>query len=872
MLRLFVKRCFVLPAISAACCYGGNGFAAEVSKPATLIKHTAIDGRVASAVVLKASEFPGGQVAHDHVILIDTSASQVGEHRQQSLAVLESLLKSLPAGDRVQLFAVDLSAEPLNNSFDDPQSSAVQASVDTLHSRVPLGATNLQGALNAALKAAEGNRSTDVTYIGDGMSTADLIELPELRELVTEFRQRRVPVHSFGVGPQLNLQLLGILAQQTGGYVSFDSQIDVERSSGTHSVAAANPRDKAAERGRLLAAALQTPVFFPTDLQVTPGGSSLLPNEPLPLRTDRETIYLSESVLPANTRLALVDSKSGESLEWKLAAPVEQRTATFLPLFAHQLSDQGGLTNSLAGMTLFQLAQSDFNEHVTDLVRRGQLALQQGQIPQATQLVQQAVQADPGNFEVKALVKAAGRLNVRPIKQTTTDAAPPEPAPDLEQRVAPNPKASLLDDQEHRIRVLTGKLRNEVSNAIESARRTADSDAALTGLKQVLGSVNSAIDISPEDRQRMQKQLQSEIQLQENQQEQNQQIRTRALERRAQLESQQRLAEQAMLDEERLENLIERVRSLMLEGKHGRDAAYGEAQEVADVAVNMRPGEGTSAAARFDSEAAQQLMRAYRLRARRDDQLLETLHLVELAHVPFPDEPPVRFPSAEVWQALTERRKQWKMVDLKSNSPNEKKIQQALTQSTEVAFTDTPLEEALDYLEDLHHIEIWVDKTALSDDGVNTDQPVTLVMKGITLRSALRLLLQPLGLTYIIEDEVMKITTQAKADEKTSTRVYPVGDLVIPIQPPMGGGMGMMGGMMGGGMGMMGGGMGGGMMGGGMGMMGGGMGMGSVPPESLEGSVPKDLPRHRKLGSAFIHVENSMAGTLQQMRPASASQ
>src|SRR4029077_16943352 len=88
-----------------------------------------------------------------------------------------------------------------------------------------------------------------------------------------------------------------------------------------------------------------------------------------------------------------------------------------------------------------------------------------------------------------------------------------------------------------------------------------------------------------------------------------------------------------------------------------------------------------------------------------------------------------------------------------------------------------------------------------------------------------------------IEDEVMKITTSAKAGEKLTTRVYPVGDLVIPITTPRGGmgGMGMMGGMGGGmGMGMMGGGMGmgGGMMGGmggGMGGMGmGGMGMGMM--------------------------------------------
>ncbi len=110
------------------------------------------------------------------------------------------------------------------------------------------------------------------------------------------------------------------------------------------------------------------------------------------------------------------------------------------------------------------------------------------------------------------------------------------------------------------------------------------------------------------------------------------------------------------------------------------------------------------------------------------------------------------------------------------------------------------------------------------------DQPINLKLSGASFRSVLKLLLEPLQLTYVIEDEVMKITTATKAADKLTTRVYPVGDLVIPIITPRGGrgGMGMRGGMGGGMMGGMGGGM--GMMGG-MGMgggMGGGMGMGMM--------------------------------------------
>ena len=110
-------------------------------------------------------------------------------------------------------------------------------------------------------------------------------------------------------------------------------------------------------------------------------------------------------------------------------------------------------------------------------------------------------------------------------------------------------------------------------------------------------------------------------------------------------------------------------------------------------------------------------------------------------------------------------------------SPVEQKILLALSEPTEVAFTDIPLEEALNYLKDLHGIEIWIDKGALSADGIATDHQVTLNISGITLRSALRLLLEPMLLSCVIEDEVLKITTQDAASKRFVTRTYPAGDL-----------------------------------------------------------------------------------------------
>ena len=245
------------------------------------------------------------------------------------------------------------------------------------------------------------------------------------------------------------------------------------------------------------------------------------------------------------------------------------------------------------------------------------------------------------------------------------------------------------------------------------------------------------------------------------------------------------------------------------------------------------------------------------LREARQKGFVNTLATVERAHIPFPDEPPIVYPAAEVWKELTQRRKErYSSVDLAKPGPQERKIAEELKKPTQLEFIETPLQDVIDYLKNYHGIEIQLDKKALDQANVGTDTPITKNLKGISLRSALRLMLKELDLTYVIQDEVLLITTPENADSRLITKVYPVADLVLPVSSMMSGmgggmgGMGMMGGMGGGMMGGMGGGMGG--MGGGMGGMGGGMGMFNVPPGvggmGGMGMPPGVLPRNIPAG------------------------
>jgi hypothetical protein len=111
--------------------------------------------------------------------------------------------------------------------------------------------------------------------------------------------------------------------------------------------------------------------------------------------------------------------------------------------------------------------------------------------------------------------------------------------------------------------------------------------------------------------------------------------------------------------------------------------------------------------------------------------------------------------------------------------PNEAKILAALDQKTELEFVDQPLSDVVDYLKQRHEIEIQLDTKALTDSGIGTDTPITKNVKGISLESALELMLRELDMTYVVCDEVMYLTTKSAAGNLLSTRTYPVADLVV---------------------------------------------------------------------------------------------
>ena len=88
-----------------------------------------------------------------------------------------------------------------------------------------------------------------------------------------------------------------------------------------------------------------------------------------------------------------------------------------------------------------------------------------------------------------------------------------------------------------------------------------------------------------------------------------------------------------------------------------------------------------------------------------------------------------------------------------------RRVADALKSPTQLEFVETPLSEVVDYLKDLHHIEVRIDRDALHAAGIEEDLSVTCNLKGISLQSALWRVLRELDLTYIVRGKVLWITT-----------------------------------------------------------------------------------------------------------------
>jgi hypothetical protein len=122
--------------------------------------------------------------------------------------------------------------------------------------------------------------------------------------------------------------------------------------------------------------------------------------------------------------------------------------------------------------------------------------------------------------------------------------------------------------------------------------------------------------------------------------------------------------------------------------------------------------------------------------------------------------------------------------DEKDDDSAEAQIIRTLAKPTTVEFLDLPLEDCITFIKEYHKLNIWIHKSAMADEGVALDQPMTLNLAAVSLESVLHLLFEPVQLDWVIQDEVLKVVPLSWANKHPETRTYDVHNLIAAGHKP----------------------------------------------------------------------------------------
>ncbi len=228
--------------------------------------------------------------------------------------------------------------------------------------------------------------------------------------------------------------------------------------------------------------------------------------------------------------------------------------------------------------------------------------------------------------------------------------------------------------------------------------------------------------------------------------------------------------------EEKLAMLIDECNKFMDEQE------YEKAEIDAKRAAELVPDNPVVAQLLWKTKFAHRVMDNNNLIARKEQAVIDTLGQVDESSVPFSDKNPMVYPDAKDWSKLSKNRAKFLADRRRHRTEREIEIEKKLETPVSLQFTKAPLGKVMDHLADLVGVNVHLDELGLTEEGVSSDTPVTINLRNdIMLKSALNLILQPLHLSYVVKDDVLKITSEQMHDNQVYTVTYNVADLVMPI-------------------------------------------------------------------------------------------
>jgi general secretion pathway protein D len=351
--------------------------------------------------------------------------------------------------------------------------------------------------------------------------------------------------------------------------------------------------------------------------------------------------------------------------------------------------------------------------------------------------------------------------------------APPAPG------AAPTPgrEPSALEAVDARQQLLRQQLFREITTEQDTAKRmiATDPKAALTRLQRLRDRVAES-ELDPPSRKQLLTVVDRNLNELEKFIEQNRSDIENNDRNRDVMDKVERDRSMKLDTQDKIAELVEQFNELMDERR------YPEAEMLARQARELDPENPVTQTLSWKAKFAIRIAEQNGIKDEKEEGFYAAMTSVDRASKPFNDENPILFQDPKDWSALTQGRRKMMEQQRRRLSPAEQEIQKSLAKPVEVRFNNRPLKEVLETLGAAANINIHLDNAGLAAEGVTSDTPVSInLTQPISLRSALNLILEQLRLSFVIQNEVLKVTSEQTRDADVYTRVYDVADLVIPI-------------------------------------------------------------------------------------------
>ncbi len=339
----------------------------------------------------------------------------------------------------------------------------------------------------------------------------------------------------------------------------------------------------------------------------------------------------------------------------------------------------------------------------------------------------------------------------------------------------PGEEPSPLDTATQQQSIKFDRLRTETLNAIFRAERLKEKDPeqALQIIDRAMATVEGA-ELSQESSAALLKQLNKTRNSLQNEITRQQPNLEQAAKNKETLSALERDRNNKIRVENEFAKLVEEFNTLYQQRR------FADAEVIAKKAKELDPKNPVAETLYWKSKMGRRVDNNDKLRNEKEETFIQTLDDVEwgLVHS-ITDKNPESFPTN--WPELSDRRKGKYRSDNRVRSEDEIRIEQSLERRISLHEDNVPLSEVIRKVGTVAGISIVFDQLGLEEEGVTSNRPVTIDVDGIKVKNALNLVLHPMNLGYMVQDEVLKITSKMRQQGELEVRTYPVADLVIPI-------------------------------------------------------------------------------------------